>query len=159
MILIGQHIRERNADAPMVIPFHERTRHDSGLSGGLSMAGYDIHLKQDVVLGGALNPFRSSFKIASSVERFDIPDNILVEVKDKSTWARQGLSVFNTVIEPGWAGFLTLELKNQHPWRTIRIKAGTPIAQLLFYNLSGMAEPYRGKYNNQADHPVEAILE
>ena len=122
-----------------------------GLSYGLGEAGYDIRIKQDVLL----HPFRR-FRLASSIEEFDMPEDLVAIVHDKSTWARRGLSVFNTVIEPGWKGFLTLELV-YHCWKPLYIKAGSPIAQVIFHKLD---EPYayEGKYQNQEDQPVEARL-
>ena len=73
----------------------------------------------------------------------------------KSTWAREGLSVFNTVIESGWNGFLTLELV-YHGQKDLHIPAGSGIAQVIFHQLH---EPgyYQGRYQNQADKPVDAI--
>lgn len=135
-----------------VRPFCERTIHN-GRSYGLSHAGYDVRIKQDVFLRAG------EFSLASTVEHFEMPDDVLAIVHDKSTWARQGLSVFNTVIEPGWHGWLTLELKNQHHTNHIKISAGDPIAQIVFQRLDTPTDPYRGKYFWQPDRPVEAILE
>jgi dCTP deaminase len=98
-----------------------------GVSHGLSEAGYDICIKQSVLL----MPFRR-FALASAIEMFHMPNNLVGIVHDKSTWARRGLSVFNTVIEPGWCGFLTLELV-YHGWKPLRIPAGAGIAQILFH--------------------------
>ena len=74
---------------------------------------------------------------------------------DKSTWARRGLSVFNTVIEPDWRGFLTLELV-YHGWKPLRIPAGAGIAQVIFHRTEETASYGNGKYQDQADQPVEA---
>lgn len=123
---------------------------EHGVSFGLSEAGYDIRIKQEVVL----HPFRR-FRLASSVERFTMPNDLVAIVHDKSTWARRGLSVFNTVIEPGWEGFLTLELV-YHRWGVLLIPAGAGIAQVLFHSIREPAR-YSGKYQNQADEPVPAI--
>lgn len=148
MILSAQTIRRIKP----IDPFVERGV-IRGRSYGLSVAGYDIRIAQDMIL------FGGDFKLASSVERFDMPDDILAEVKDKSSWAREGLSVFNTVIEPGWRGYLTLELKNQGK-KHIVLQAGDPIAQVLFYRLDEPTEaPYSGKYQDQENMPVPARLE
>ena len=120
-----------------------------GVSYGLSEAGYDIRIKQDVTL----HPFRR-FTLASTVERFDMPDDLVGVVHDKSTWARRGLSVFNTVIESGWEGWLTLELV-YHGWRPLCIPAGAGIAQVIFHQ-TAEARPYVGKYQSQPDQPVLA---
>ena len=121
----------------------------NGVSYGLSEAGYDVRIKQDVTL----HPLRC-FTLASTIERFDMPDDLVGIVHDKSTWARRGLSVFNTVVEPGWKGWLTLELV-YHGWRPLRIPAGSGIAQVIFHQ-TAEARPYTGKYSNQPDRPVPA---
>ena len=123
-----------------------------GVSHGLSEAGYDIRIKQSVVL----HPLRR-FGLASTVERFNMPNDLLGIVHDKSTWARRGLSVFNTCIEPGWYGWLTLELV-YHGMGILRIPAGAGIAQVIFHEVREPFE-YAGKYQGQADRPVSAIHE
>ena len=81
-----------------------------------------------------------------------MPSNLLGRVCDKSSWARKGLSVFNTVIEPGWCGFLTIELV-YHGNTELIIPAGAPIAQVLFEQVNNPAT-YTGRYQNQADEPT-----
>jgi dCTP deaminase len=120
-----------------------------GVSYGLSEAGYDIRIKQDVIL----HPFKR-FALASTIEKFHMPYDLVGIVHDKSTWARRGLSVFNTVIEPGWKGYLTLELV-YHGWLPLRIPAGAGIAQVIFHQLESRTT-YVGKYQDQPDRPVEA---
>lgn len=145
MILNQLELTRANPLTPML-----RTKQvENGVSHGMSEAGYDIRIKQDVLL----HPFKR-FSLASTVERFHMPDNMVAIVHDKSTWARRGLSVFNTVIEPGWAGWLTLELV-YHGWKPLRIKAGSGIAQCLFHEVI-YPMPYSGKYQNQEDMPVSA---
>ena len=122
-----------------------------GVSHGMSEAGYDIRIKQSITL----HPLRR-FSLASAIERFDMPDDLIGIVHDKSTWARRGLSVFNTVIEPGWEGYLTLELV-YHGWRPLHIPAGAGIAQVIFHQAACPAR-YSGKYQGQPDRPVAAIL-
>lgn len=153
MILSAQSIRRRCAgDRPMVAPFNERTTF-AGLSYGLGPAGYDVRLAQDVWLS------KGGFALGSTMERFDIPTDILIEIKDKSTWARRGLSVFNSTGEPGWRGFLTIELV-YHGATQLLIAAGTPIAHIVFKRLDEATEqPYAGKYQDQAAAPQPAIEE
>lgn len=145
-----------------------------GVSHGLAEVGYDIRVKQDIWFSGSevfshidgyLRPegkidgehFPGNFTIASAIEEFDMPNDLVGIVHDKSTWARRGLSVFNTVIEPGWKGFLTLELV-YHGADPLHIPAGAGIAQVIFHEV---IQPiaYEGKYQNQSDRPVEAIHE
>ncbi len=149
MISSAQSIRRR---AGMITPFHERTVVD-GMTFGLSPAGYDIRIAGHIFVAGG------GFVLASSVERFDMPLDVLGRVTDKSTWARRGLTVQNTVIEPGWRGYLTLELTN-HSGTSITIRPGSPIAQILFELLDQPTEqPYAGKYQDQRAGAVPAILE
>lgn len=144
-----------------------------GTSYGLSEAGYDIRIKQEVRfqsfgsrysrrmqnlrIDNELGETREygRFVLASAMEEFSMPTNLVGVVHDKSTWARRGLSVFNTVIEPGWKGFLTLELV-YHGQGDLIIPAGSGIAQVLFHELS-LERAYTGKYNHQPDRPVPAI--
>lgn len=147
-----------------------------GVSYGLSEAGYDIRIKQTVHFqtkgaGSRVSVYEPGFYhpdfvpkwkegkfiLASTIEEFDMPNYLVGEVKDKSTWARRGLSVFNTVIEPGWKGFLTLELV-YHGSEELIIPAGAGIAQVIFSNTSDPADYGNGKYQNAADKPQEAIL-
>ena len=137
---------------PPVTPMTDTKMRAHGVSYGLSEAGYDIRIKQSLTF----HPLRR-FALASSVERFTMPSDLVGVVHDKSTWARQGLSVFNTVIEPGWEGYLTLELV-YHGWRPISIPAGAGIAQVLFHETRSDAQ-YSGKYQGQEDRPVAAIME
>lgn len=142
---------------------------EHGVSHGLSEAGYDIRIKQSILFCGSNDGPRrvgvmlpghepsfedGRFAIASTIEEFDMPNNLVGVVHDKSTWARRGLSVFNTVIEPGWKGFLTLELV-YHGEGTLVVPAGAGIAQVLFHVLTCPAE-YAGKYQHQEDRPVES---
>lgn len=129
-------------------------------SHGLSEAGYDIRIKQDVeftqkgvTVDGVWKSGR--FTIASAIELFQMPPIMVGVVHDKSTWARHGVSVFNTVIEPAWHGYLTLELV-YHGNGSLHIPAGSGIAQVLFSFTHHKAE-YKGKYQNQEDRPVESI--
>jgi dCTP deaminase len=137
-----------------------------GTSYGLSEAGYDIRIKEDVwfshlkdgrfcVQCGNDEPVSGRFTLASAIEEFQMPDNLVGNVKDKSTWARQGISVFNTVIEPGWNGFLTLEIV-YHGSGDLHIPAGAGIAQVLFGALAEPRSYGEGKYQNQEAGPQKA---
>lgn len=159
MILSAQTIRRLcdplNVANPMLTPFEERQQHErSGCSFGLSSAGYDIRIKQDIRISPG-----DPVVLASTLEHFHMPSHVLGVVHDKSTWARRGIAVQNTVIEPGWRGFLTLELTN-HGSSIVSFKAGTPIAQVLFHLLDAATDqpyPEDGKYMDQPDRPVAAL--
>jgi dCTP deaminase len=132
-------------------PFVAEKVKENGVSYGLGEAGYDVRIKQSVLL----HPFQR-FKIASTFEYFTMPTNMIAVVHDKSTWARKGISVQNTVLEPGWKGWLTLELV-YYGWKPILIKAGSGIAQVLFHEASDHRQ-YDGKYQHQPNHPVPAVF-
>lgn len=122
-----------------------------GVSHGLSEAGYDIRIKQQVIF----YPGTRRFELASSVEEFDMPLNLMGILHDKSTWIRQGLVLGNTVLEPNWKGHLTLELF-YHGDGELIIPAGAGIGQVIFHQLAEQGS-YTGKYQHQADEPVAAI--
>lgn len=151
MILSAQTIRKMG----IISPFHERTVHE-GMTFGLTAAGYDVRIAQEVMLNG--NQYMR-FCLASTMEYFCMPNNVLGRVCDKSSWKRQGLNVGNTIIEPGWRGWLTLELAvDGHGM--FNIKPGQAIAQVTFEFLDEPTElPYQGKYQDQMPGPVEAIME
>lgn len=152
--LSAQSIRLRClGDGPkMVQPFHERTKH-KGRTFGLSSCGYDIRIAETVWLWPLCG------RLASSMEYFHMPSDVYAEVKDKSTNARLFRFVQNTVIEPGWRGYLTLELTRDRPW-PVRIEAGTPIAQIIFHKLDYPTEQvYNGKYQDQRAGAQRPILE
>ena len=149
---------------------------ENGVSHGLGEAGYDIRIKQEVRFSPSLErpgqmvvvvvePDRtlntranySRFALASAIEEFQMPTNLAGIVHDKSSWARRGLSVFNTVIEPGWHGFLTLELV-YHGEAELHIPAGSAIAQVVFTETSDR-RAYSGKYQHQEDRPTPAIYQ
>lgn len=99
------------------------------------------------------------FALASSVERFQMPRDLVAVIGHKSTWARRGVNVWaGTTAEPGWEGWLTLEI-GFHGNEPATIPAGSGIAQVLFHELAEPADYGAGKYANQADRPVPAIME
>lgn len=122
-----------------------------GMSYGLSEAGYDVRLAQQIDLepGG--------FAKGSIIEQLAIPIELMAGVYDKSSLARMGVAVQNTIIEPGWRGYLTVEISN-HSREHITLVKGHPIAQLVFQEVRG-ATAYRGKYQDQGPAPQATILE
>ena len=148
------------------VPDRKVSKH--GVSYGLGEAGYDIRIKQDitfyrlfglipmvkVVDGNQVSRHLGKFTLASAIEKFNMSPSCVAIVHDKSTWARRALSVFNTVIEPGWKGYLTLELV-YHGRKKLHIPAGSGIAQVLFHLVQEPAN-YNGKYMNQENKPVAA---
>ncbi|AMD43462.1 hypothetical protein ZC03_085 [Pseudomonas phage ZC03] len=148
MIINGQDLLDICPLEPMVPMkiWHE----PSNTSWGLTECGYDIRIKQDVWL----HPFKR-FVLASSIEYFSMPDYLMGRVLNKSTWARRGLDAsMTTNIEPGWKGYLTLELVYSR-YKPLFIPAGSGICQVIFEEVKNPAQ-YSGKYQNQPDHPVSA---
>ena len=159
MILSAQSIKHRAAGpiaeggSNLVIsPFHEKTI-EHGRTFGLSSCSYDVRLSKTLWLW----PFWG--RLGVIMEYLVLPNDLAGEVKDKSTNARIFVLVQNTHIDPGFEGYLTVELTRMLPW-PIRLKAGTPIAQIVFHTLDQPTEiPYRGKYRNQRATPQPAIFE
>lgn len=148
MILSGDDIRRREG---MIFPFTVRETFN-GMSYGLSVGGYDVRIDQAATL------LPGGFVLASTIERFVMPTDLMGIVHDKSTLARMGLTVQNTVIEAGWEGWLTLELTN-HGHSLISLPCGSPIAQILFHVLSSPSKGYQGKYQHQERGPQPAKFE
>lgn len=152
MILPYQMIKSYCKDLGMIEPWCERTLFE-GMSYGLSSASYDFRCAQTFVIGP------NQFILCSTIEKVNIPINILANVADKSSWARKGLAVQNTVFDPGFTGYPTIELTN-HSANAISIKKGMPICQFVFFMLLEPTDkPYNGKYQNQPCCPVGAIDE
>lgn len=156
-VLSGELIRQMG----IITPFNERIeiqRDSRTLSYGVSAAGYDVRIEFDSDRRKQTHLLTDGdFLLASTVEHFTMPNNVIGVVHDKSSWARLGLQVQNTVIEPGWKGFLTLELtfhagENQ----LLRLHLDDPIAQIVFHEVQGSVIPYNGKYQNQKRGPQNA---
>ncbi len=94
----------------------------------------------------------NSFALARTVEYFRIPENVLVLCVGKSTYARCGVIVNVTPLEPGWEGHVTLEFSNTTPLPA-KIYANEGVAQMLFLESDEVCEvSYRdraGKYMGQ----------
>jgi dCTP deaminase len=94
----------------------------------------------------------NSFALARSLEYFRVPRDVLCLVIGKSTYARAGIIVNVTPLEPEWEGFVTIEISNTTPL-PVKVYANEGIAQVLFM---GADEPCavsykdkKGKYQNQ----------
>lgn len=138
MILSMQSIAQRAPLTPIVAKGVQ-----NGLSYGLSSASYDVRIDQKLLM------WPGRFALASTIEVFDMPADLAAIVMDKSTNARRGLCVQNTFVDPGFRGWLTVELTN-HSWKFIRLEPGDAIAQVVFHQLDQPAtHTYKGKYQNQ----------
>jgi dCTP deaminase len=94
----------------------------------------------------------NSFALARTIERFRIPRNVLVICLGKSSYARCGIVVNVTPLEPEWEGYVTLEFSNTTPLPA-KIYANEGVAQMLFFESDEVCETsYRdrgGKYQGQ----------
>jgi dCTP deaminase len=146
-------------------------------SHGLSSYGYDIRLgtefkryrsnqpgmlspnRPDLLKEGehfetlhsnyAYTLYPGGFVLAHSMEVISMPSTVIAMVKDKSTYARLGVALQNTVLEPGWTGQITLEITN-HNTRPVLLLVNEGIAQLMFWKGKPCHTPYGdGKYQDQ----------
>jgi dCTP deaminase len=106
-----------------------------------------VHLESDACV---IPP--NSFALARSVEYFRIPRHVLTLCVGKSTYARCGIIVNVTPFEPGWEGFVTLEISNTTPLPA-KVYANEGLAQVLFYAATEACETSyadrAGKYMKQ----------
>jgi len=175
-VLSDQEIMALCAGAdPMLDPFVPRQ--EGKPSYGLGSFGYDLRLGKRflVPLGGVnevLDPInfpQSHFReheaggtfellphsqvLSESVEWFNMPDDVCAVCWGKSSYARCGLLVNVTPLEPGWKGILTIELANVSPL-PIRLHVGQGIAQVVFFrgrrpNRTYSEKESGGAYQNQ----------
>ncbi len=93
-----------------------------------------------------------SFALGVSVERFDIPRDILAMCTGKSTYARSGMYLNFTPLEPEWSGYLTLEILNSTS-KLLKVYANEGIGQLMFFRAEQVCstsyQDKKGLYQNQ----------
>lgn len=90
--------------------------------------------------------------LAHTVERFRIPRDVIAICLGKSTYARAGIIVNVTPLEPGWEGVVTLEIVNTTP-RNVRLWIGEGICQFVFLTGNPPSTSYadrKGKYQGQS---------
>ena len=165
------------AQAGMITPFEPQQVKavDGGgvISFGLGYFGYDIRVGNEFKLvdpdmhNVILDPKRPdenqwldievedfldipphSFVLARSMEYMQLPQNVLGLVLGKSTYARCGLIANFTPLEPGWNGYIVIELTNATSLFS-RVYVGEGIAQILFFEGVNPHAGYTGKYQNQ----------
>ena len=165
-----------------ITPFEPETVREGVISYGLSSMGYDIRLANsfEYSMGCGLNvdpknPNKSTFKkvkgiknrkfilpgntfcLSHSFERISMPDDIIALCVGKSTYARCGLIVNVTPLEPGWNGYITMELTNSSP-NPIVIHAGEGIAQLLFFRGNTPTKRYGDRSNKYQGQNAEIVF-
>ncbi|MBF0264654.1 MAG: dCTP deaminase [Gammaproteobacteria bacterium] len=172
-------IKRMSQEHDMISPFEPkqvRVQNDQKIvSYGTSSYGYDVRCSNefkiftninsaivdpkdfddnsfvDVVSDVCIIP-PNSFALARTVEYFKIPRNVLTVCLGKSTYARCGIIVNVTPLEPEWEGHVTLEFSNTTPLPA-KIYANEGVAQMLFFESDEVCETsYKdksGKYQGQ----------
>jgi dCTP deaminase len=168
-------IREMAQKHGMIEPFVETQRREDVISYGLSSYGYDARVSDEFKIfhnidGAVVDPKNfspkgfvdrkvpiciippNSFALASTVEYFRIPRDILVICLGKSTYARCGIIVNVTPLEPEWEGHVTLEFSNTTTLPA-RIYANEGAAQFIFLRADTPCDvsyaDRKGKYMKQ----------
>jgi dCTP deaminase len=163
------------AEKGMITPFAENQVREGVISYGVSSYGYDMrvsdefkiftNLKNTVIDPKKFDPesfvnFKgdvcvippNSFVLASSVEYFRIPRETIVICLGKSTYARCGIVVNVTPLEPEWEGHVTIEISNTAPLPA-KLYANEGIAQIIFLESREICEKSyadkTGKYQAQ----------
>lgn len=92
----------------------------------------------------------NQFVLATTMEYFDLPDDLTAFVEGRSSLGRMGLFIQNAGwVDPGFKGEITLELYNANRC-AIELKAGRRVGQLVFAKMDAPAKkPYNGKYQGQ----------
>ena len=174
-VLSDKWIKKMSKENGMISPFVDKQQKKNVISYGLSSYGYDARVSNEFKIFTNVNSSRvdpkdfsnsnfiskkqdiciippNSFVLASTVEYFKIPKNILVICLGKSTYARCGIIVNVTPLEPEWEGHVTLEFSNTTPLPA-KIYANEGACQFVF--LQGNEDPEisyadrKGKYMNQ----------
>ena len=168
-------IREMALNHGMIEPFVDKQTRDGVISYGVSSYGYDMRIADEYkiftnVHSAIVDPkafdaksfvdFKgdvciippNSFVLARSVEYFKIPRSVLCITMGKSTYARCGLIVNVTPLEPLWHGHVTLEISNTTPLPA-KVYSNEGVAQVLFYEADDECEisygDKKGKYQGQ----------
>ena len=172
-------IRRMAAEHGMIEPFESYQVRESGagrvISFGTSSYGYDIRCADEFKIFTNINSAvvdpknfdansfvdvkadvciipPNSFALARTVEYLRIPRNVLTVCLGKSTYARCGIIVNVTPLEPEWEGHVTLEFSNTTPLPA-KIYANEGVAQILFFESDEICEnSYKdrgGKYQGQ----------
>ena len=165
-------------------PFADGTPRQGLISFGVSSYGYDVRVGRrfkvftnarcavvdpknfdpasfvDVEGDFCLIP-PNSFALAETVEHLEIPRDVLAICVGKSTYARCGIIVNVTPLEPEWRGRVTIEISNTTPLPA-KIYAGEGIAQILFLRADALCQTSyadkQGKYQDQKGLTLPFVL-
>ena len=101
-----------------------------------------------------LPPF--SYGLGRSLELISMPSNVIGLCDGKSTYARCGIVINVTPIEPGWAGRLTISISNPTPFPAL-IYANEGIVQVMLHSIEEVGQAYTGSYQNSATISLPAV--
>ncbi len=155
MLKSDKWIRKMAIEKGMIDPFSEEQIQKGTISYGLSSYGYDIRLSDEYRIPSlkthkTVDPKKvreddwiykkereifmesNSHILGRSLEYFRIPRNIMGICVGKSTYARCGIIVNVTPLEPEWEGFLTISISNTSKFPVV-IHSGEGIAQVIFF--------------------------
>jgi len=169
-------IKKMALEHDMIKPFEPRQIKNNNISYGLSSYGYDIRIsdqfkifkgagKKDIIdpknaKPGLFEDFKgsiyvippNSFVLAMSLEYFKIPSNVLALCAGKSTYARIGVIVNVTPLEPSWEGYLTIAISNTSNVPA-KLYANEGIGQVVFFESDEQCDityaDRKGKYQFQ----------
>ncbi len=169
-------IKKQVVENNMIEPFEEGLIREGKVSYGLSSFGYDLRVADEFkiftnVHSAVVDPKKfdersfvdvkgqgyilippNSFALTRSVEYLKIPKNVLGLCIGKSTYARCGIIVNVTPLQPAWEGYLIIEISNTTPLPA-KIYANEGIAEILFFESDELPDKsYKelsGKYSNQ----------
>jgi dCTP deaminase len=182
MILSDNEIKELCLSLEMIKPFEDKQKREGVISYGVSSYGYDFRIDRDYKiftnsLSRLVDPKNfdtkvfvdysgdeciippNSFILGKSVEYFKMPKDVMGICVGKSTYARCGLIVNVTPIEPGWEGYITIEVSNTTPLPA-KIYSGEGICQLVFFKGNPCSITYadkKGKYQCQKELTLPKI--
>ena len=168
-------IRKMAQEHDMINPFADRQVREGVISYGLSSYGYDLRVADEFKIFTNVNSTivdpkhfdarslvefegpvcivpPNSFALSRSVEYFKIPRNVITVCLGKSTYARCGIIVNVTPLEPEWEGFVTLEISNTTP-HPARGYSNEGLCQIVFFESDELCEvsykDKKGKYQSQ----------
>ncbi len=107
-----------------------------------------MNIWRDVDLTAALGLFPKQFMLVETLERICVPNGYVVELKLKSSRAREG---FNHSLafwfDPGWDGIGTMEIQNVTDYQVLPVYYGLRFGQIIVHELDALAiNPYNGRY-------------
>lgn len=110
----------------------------------------DSEIKYKSIIADTYLILPGQFVLATTMEYFELPDNMTAFVEGRSSLGRMGLFIQNAGwVDPGFKGEITLELFNANRC-AIELKAGRRVGQLVFAEMDEAAlNPYKGKYQGQ----------